>query len=394
MNPEFRRNMWLEFSLHRLIATPVVITLLLALVAAASNKDWLANLSGVSAWGFGLAVLLWGTQLVAASVSAEARERTWDTQRMSAIGPWAMTWGKLLGAPAFAWYVGLIFQPGEEKNPRGASIMIFVVLLFFVVVPGMRLVDEFEKGLVWWGMAFSTVNFALASTAAFAALAVIGAYRSMCTALEIRTRPWALPGFTVFSALWINGFFQVGKANEFNGLFGVLLCAVVVSSAFCYALLLAEAGGASAWQRLRVRLRTHNTRRILEEAPLWLVAIVTGLIMGLAAMLTPTGNPNASNLLPFAAMLFVLRDAAIFQFFALAREPRRAEAAALFYLVLLYGLLPGLLHAVNADFLAHLVLPMIFTESAMGTVIMLVQAGIAMAAAWWRWKTVHAPDTE
>ena len=111
MNPEFRRNMWLEFSLHRLIATPVVITLLLALVAAASNKDWLANLSGVSAWGFGLAVLLWGTQLVAASVSAEARERTWDTQRMSAIGPWAMTWGKLLGAPAFAWYVGLILLP-------------------------------------------------------------------------------------------------------------------------------------------------------------------------------------------------------------------------------------------------------------------------------------------
>jgi hypothetical protein len=194
--------------------------------------------------------------------------------------------------------------------------------------------------------------------------------------------------------LWINGFFQVGEATEFNGVFGVLLCAVVVSSAFCYALLLAELGGASAWQRLRVRLRTHNTRRMLEEAPLWLVAIVTGLIMGLAAMLTPTGNPKATNLLPFAAMLFVLRDAAIFQFFALAREPRRSEAAALFYLVLLYGLLPGLLHAVNADFLAHLVLPMIFTESAMGTFIMLVQASIAMAAAWWRWKTVHAPDTE
>lgn len=434
MNPEFRRNLWLEFSLHRLIAAPVVITLVMALVAAASKKDWLENLSGVAAWGFGLAVLLWGTQLVTASVSAEARERTWDTQRMSAIGPWAMTWGKLLGAPAFAWYVGLILLPvfvvcglAKPELPvfrlaitlvmaavmlhgaaltgsiyaarkgmqrRGAGVLVFIVLLFFVVVPGMRLVDNFEKGMVWWGMAFSTVNFALASTAAFAAWAVLGAYRSMCTELEIRTRPWALPAFTVFGALWINGFFQVGKATEFNGVFGVLLCAVVVSSAFCYALLLAELGGASAWQRLRVRLRTHNTRRMLEEAPLWLVAIVTGLIMGLAAMLTPTGNPKASNLLPFAAMLFVLRDAAIFQFFALAREPRRSEAAALFYLVLLYGLLPGLLHAVNADFLAHLVLPMIFTESAMGTFIMLVQASIAMAAAWWRWKTVHAPDTE
>ena len=27
---------------------------------------------------------------------------------MSAIGPWAMTWGKLIGAPAFAWYAGAI----------------------------------------------------------------------------------------------------------------------------------------------------------------------------------------------------------------------------------------------------------------------------------------------
>lgn len=434
MNPEFRRNLWLEFSLHRLIAAPVVITLVLALVAAASKKDWLENLSGVAAWGFGLAVLLWGTQLAAASVSAEARERTWDTQRMSAIGPWAMTWGKLLGAPAFAWYVGLILLPvfvvcGLAKpelsvfrlaialvlaavmlhsvaltgsiyaarkgiQRRGASVLIFIVLLFFVVMPGMRLMDNFEKGMVWWGLAFSTVNFALASTALFAAWAALGAYRSMCTALDIRTRPWALPAFTVFAALWVNGFFQVGKASEFSGVFGTLLCAVVVCSAFCYALLMAEPGGASVWQRLRVRLRARNTRRLLEEAPLWLVALITGLIMGLAAMLTPTGNSKASNLLPFAAILFVARDAAIFQFFALAREPRRAEAAALFYLVLLYGLLPGLLHALNAESLARLVLPMIHTDSAIGTIIMLVQASIAVAAAWWRWKTIHAPDTD
>ena len=103
MNPEFRRNLWLELSTHRLLAAPLVIALITALIVAASPRDALDNLSRAAAAGFAAMVLLWGTQLAGASVVEEARDRTWDAQRMSAIGPWTMTWGKLLGAPAFAW---------------------------------------------------------------------------------------------------------------------------------------------------------------------------------------------------------------------------------------------------------------------------------------------------
>jgi len=90
--------------------------------------------------------------------------------------------------------------------------------------------------------------------------------------------------------------------------------------------------------------------------------------------------------------LFAVRDAAIFQFFALARQPRRVEAATLFYLVLLYGLLPGLLTVSGAEAIAKFILPPLAHSPAMTTVIMSIQAAIAIGLAYARWRKIHAPD--
>ena len=149
MNPELLRNFWLEFSVRRLIAMPLVLailfaaplirehpkhaeppatvtlfqspfpdadtsitmpvvpnfgmnnlpnsTLLLNLLLTAGNS---ANLMAGNSANFAvggliffvaIAVLLflWGTRLAADSLFAEVNGRTWDSQRSSAIGPWA-----------------------------------------------------------------------------------------------------------------------------------------------------------------------------------------------------------------------------------------------------------------------------------------------------------------
>src|SRR5262245_22938309 len=119
MNPELRRNLWLEFSTHRVIAVPVVIALGILLIKASGGKDTLETIAGFAGMGYAAMVLLWGTQLAGMSVIEEAQSRTWDAQRMSAIGPWAMTWGKLVGAPSFTWYGGCILLALFVLTGRG-----------------------------------------------------------------------------------------------------------------------------------------------------------------------------------------------------------------------------------------------------------------------------------
>ena len=90
LNPELRRNLWLELSLHRLVAAPLVIALCAALIAAASKRDALENLAGAASMGFAAMVLLWGTQLAGASVLEEARATAPGTRnacRPSGRGP-------------------------------------------------------------------------------------------------------------------------------------------------------------------------------------------------------------------------------------------------------------------------------------------------------------------
>lgn len=437
MNPELRRNLWLEFSLHRLIAAPVVIALIAMLIVAATN-DVLQHIATASAFGYVVIVLLWGSKLAGASVIEEARDRTWDAQRMSSITPWGMTWGKLLGAPAFAWYSGIIlliifiFAGAWVHIPvlryaalmlcsaimlhamalngsllaarrgmarRGTGTMLIVFFAFMWLVPGLQVINHLDKPVAWWGTSIPALDFALGTAAAFGAWAVLGAYRSMCNELEIRTTPWALPAFMLFAATYFAGFALRGSPGEPAAFFGIAATGVMVAMVFTYALLFAEKSGATEWQRLRARMRAQQWRRALQELPLWLVALASGLVMAFAATLSSGGMAGGSflhkvGLAPIAFMLFAVRDAAIFQCFALARQPRRVEAATLFYLILLYGVLPGLLTTFGANVIAQLILPPLSKNPVFTTVIMAGQAAVAITLAWWRWRSNHAPDTD
>jgi hypothetical protein len=436
-NPELRRNLWLEFSLHRVIAAPVVIALIAMLIVAAGGNDVLDKIAMFAAFGYAAVTMLWGTKLAGSSVIDEARDRTWDAQRMSSITPWRMTWGKLLGAPSFTWYSGgillLIFMLAGSPTPipvlryavlmlcgtimlhamalngsvlaarrgmarRGIGTMLIVILAFLWLVPGLQTLDNMDKPMAWWGTTLQQLNFALGTAAVFGAWAVLGAYRSMCNELEIRTTPWALPAFMLFTAAYFAGFplREIHSAGEPRAFFGVMATGVVVAVVLAYLLLFAEKSGATEWQRLRARTQARQWHRALQELPLWLVALAVGSVMALAAGVTgSSGNgkfPHQIGTAPIALMLFAVRDAAIFQFFALARQPRRVGAATLFYLVLLYGLLPGLLKAFGADAVAQFILPPLSKNAAFTTVIMAVQAAIAIALAYARWHKVHAPD--
>jgi hypothetical protein len=434
MNPEFRRNLWLELSLHRLVAMPAVMLLVLALVYSAASGNKLDSVA-MTAAGIAAALLgIWGTRCASDCVMEEVRARTWDGQRMSAIGPWAMTWGKVFGSASFAWYGGLmalavviLAQPRGWAHPPmkiaalivsgsllaqgaacfvglvaarkgyarpGAFSVLLVVLLVLFIGPIASLVGgDFQAPVKWWGQSFERVNFVLASAACFAAWAVFGCYRVMCSELQVRTLPWAFVAFAAFLTAYLPGFWIVPEAGTAGMLNVVLIGGLLVAGALTYIQLFSEQSGVLVFRRVRLRLRRGETRRALQELPCWPVGLgLAGVFCMLGVLLLdPIAPPGASDrilrLVPLPVFLLLARDAAILLVFSFARQPRRVETATLFYLVLLYGIVPNLLQAAGLQAVAELVLPPVLEFPGKASVVAAAQLAIAAALVHWRLRT-------
>ncbi|HEX5336921.1 MAG TPA: hypothetical protein VFW53_00610, partial [Gallionella sp.] len=128
INPELKRNLWLSFSAARLIAMPAILALTFLSIYLSEEQaliDHFMYTAAVSLFVF--IVWLWGAGNASASITDEIRNKTWDQQRMSALEPWTMAWGKLFGATAFNWYgglicLGVIAATGTLNNRPGLTI--------------------------------------------------------------------------------------------------------------------------------------------------------------------------------------------------------------------------------------------------------------------------------
>ena len=135
MNPEFRRQLWLQFSVTRLVILPLLLAATFITVYLSVPIEPAEPLAAVAMLLFGVLVLGMGTFAAGGSVMDEIADRTWDQQRMSAMQPWAMTWGKLAGASAYGWYGGalclLVALPSalvQEPLPFALKATVMAVL--------------------------------------------------------------------------------------------------------------------------------------------------------------------------------------------------------------------------------------------------------------------------
>lgn len=428
MNPELRRNFWLELTLHRMLAMPAGLALAFMLAYALNESDPRPAIATTAITLF-VAFALWGGVHAGDAVMGEARARTWDGQRMSALEPWAMTWGKLIGAPSFAWCGGavcLVVYLGASPEAHAlkmavlmiaAAVLIHAIALIgsavaarkavvrssssawvlgialVIVGPWISVVSAGDTDIAWWGLGRARIDFMLGSTVVFAAWAVFGAHRLMCQELRVRTLPWAWLAFLVFVCAYIAGF-GIRPQDSFGQRRNVALIAgLIVCLAAAYPLLFSEGSGAMAVRRMLLRFGARDWRRLLEETPLWPVTLALALVFCALTALFVGARAGGDEILrpvalaPLALFLLAVRDSAIFMFFALARQPRRVEAATIFYLVLLYWLVPLLLRTAGAKGLADLVLPPFWDQPGFATMIAAVHAAAAVAAALWRWRT-------
>ncbi len=425
MNPEFKRNLWLVITPQRLLVTPTLLGLVFVSIALFNMDGFASNLHGLARLLFVFIAWFWGLRCANASIIDEMRDKTWDQQRMSALQPWTMTWGKLFGATAFVWYAGLIClavaavcgwleqgpvallnlvslaatgillhaasialnlhtsQMEARISQRGGVGWFGLLVLFLLMTTGVRLLST--ASLNWWGMSIATSDFSLSSSLLFAGCAVFAAWRTMCNALQVRTLPWAWPLFAVVLAVYFAGF-----AGGADSPYVFLTTALVVAVAMTYLALITEPTGLLVWQRLKRRQESGDWRGWLEKLPLWPTTLVLAFIFAALASANSMGwsdmpmlNP-LFGLAPLGLALMLLRDICVFLFFTLASDAKRAFGAALFYLIVIDMVLPFLAQVAGLSYLRHLLLPVDLVNPWNSVFIMAIHAGIAFGLLWWR----------
>lgn len=434
MNPELQRQLWLNFSLTRWLVMPALL-ITAAMTIALNSGEPAHDLSIASAVAFVLLVGVMGAHAVGNSVQDEVNEDTWDHQRMSAMQPWSMTWGKLVGASAYAWYGGtlclLIAIPSAlaaqhalpvttgsavaigvlvclllqasllainlqflqlgTRLPKRSNALLLVPLLFVALnlafnVPAQMLTDGSDF-VHWWGMPFSDLLFFLVSLLGFLACALVAAWRAMGQVLAVRQLPWGLPLLSLLLTGYCAGFAGDGGAAQL-GWMGMAICL-----AMTYAALLSESQSRPVWQRVAERAGRGRWREALQLMPAWPTVWILSLPFAwlLSAHVDTVANPNGPQSIhfpPLSWVLLVFRDACIALFFAFARNTRRSGLAFLLTMGLLYGLLPWFSTAAT-PVVQTLLLPLLANETSFWSLSLLmavVHALVAMAVLRWQWR--------
>jgi len=328
VNPEFRRNIWLQFNWSKLIAAPLLTIIAAYVYLLLTDYDY-QNLQSIAELAGGSVILgIWGTRRAADAVAEEVGSGTWEGQRMSSLGAWQMTWGKLLGGTSFVWYCAAIAMTvilwanvraggagvvGPEtlrvvfnfvvgglmaqataftigllllrKATRHRRLTITLAqscgfLLFFTVVAGGfpharpsaigSAQPLFSNGIIeWYGISQDAAAFRSATIAIACIWAVIAAYRLMRTELQYRCLPWIWTVFLLFVVAWASGL-ELG--------FGWAFLAMVVMT---YVSFFADHRDPVRYRWAIRSLRRGKLSEVVAAIPWWSISYALATIMAL-----------------------------------------------------------------------------------------------------------------
>jgi hypothetical protein len=128
-NPELTRNIWLEMTTGRLIAMPLILSMIFFAVFSlgSSINQTMDIVRVISILLFMVLGVLYGTKLATESIVGEMNDKTWDNQRLTLISPPAMVTGKLFGSTAFAWYGAVL------------ALLMFMISSFYTEDPWLHI---------------------------------------------------------------------------------------------------------------------------------------------------------------------------------------------------------------------------------------------------------------
>ena len=405
MNPELQRNLWLEASPFRLALIAGLV--LLAFAASSVAPPAFATPSRAALALYWFFAVLWGTRSAALSVVAEIRERTWDGQKLSSIGPWEMVWGKLFGATAANWFGALlclpfILWPAVRDTGLVSALTYGVILLalgvfaqavallsslvlirrntgnwrldtFLCQVAGIvatftyyslwSSVSAFERSgtstLDWWGHTFNLSSFHLVSLLVFLGWALVGCWRAMRAELRFTNGPYVWLAYLFYSAVYSAGFESwMGRQLPWqsHGAAAKLALASLTLLASTYGMAFLEPKDTVRLRWLGEQLGRGRLYRVFLALDCWMLSYAATLTAGLVLAVLWMASSPVSSLMVLAMLGFLTRDVAIFVLMQ-SRAGGKGDFAALAMLGALYLLLPTVLAGLGLHGLDFLFLP-------------------------------------
>lgn len=414
-NPELRRNLSLELTAGRLLWTPAFLLVAVGLCFLPDQpiKDLvqIAQWVVVGIWLFG--GLVWGGLRAAQSVRTERTERTWDSQRLSAMTAGEFAVGKVFGATAHNLYLQAVLACfwmvlsaiRFELNPSDlalrsalivpATLVVGSIALYSLMVAqsfletdpvrsakstlfsfGVPLVTAFylashfwselltdsngsswlfdEKSFAWWGISLPAPEFQLASLLLFLPWAWFGLWRALRRDLQHADFPWAWPAFVAFLGAYVQGF-----SRMFSGTFHQDLPLCVIPLALLgWGFLLTENLDPMRLRRLQDASGSWLSRLRLGVPLSWITMPLVSLVSFACAagwLIADQKDSSAVASLVAGVGLIAMRDLILFSWISCRVPVGRQGLSRMALLVGLHVFLPVLTLLVSDKF--HLVWP-------------------------------------
>lgn len=430
-NPEFLRNIWLEMTPHRLIGMPAVLLAVFFLIYLVTGYAFSDTTRIVAMTLFFLLALLWGTRLAGEALVNEVQDRTWDQQRMSSISPWSMAWGKLFGSTIYTWYGALIclliyavsaFQTNQQDVIKSVIFMLSITIFgqSIALLSSMQTIKTYHRSastafmvmgivvalpliswgfnetgyLSWYDRQYRTLDFLMVSVICFSAWSLVGIYRKMREELQFRNTPVYWFAFCVFMSIFLAGAFQVHMLEDELITFRLFI-AYSTFVVLAYVMVILEDKNPLLLRRVIAARKEQNWRGVFENIPCWFVTLLSAYVLCIALMFYDYPDVKLAArgfaLKPYlvAMALFLTRDVLLFIYFNMSANRRRADVTAIFYLVLLYWLLPSILSGLNIPMATAALLPIGTHDATISIVSGAVQCSILAFLVSQRWQKLY-----
>lgn len=438
LNPEFRRNLWLEWSLHRIVLVSGTLAGVFVLVGLFDPRGFGNVVANVGLATFVLATMVWGSHRAGDAVLDELRERTWDSQRMSALDPWSMTWGKLFGATIVPWFAGLVslavYFIGREGPPAGERLQVAgaciagAILVQALSLIGALVGTRFDKHakstltswaalgtlallsvyfsiysnsedlIRWYGNTYDRFDFLTASLVVLTAWITFGAYRLMSSELAVASRPWAWLAFILYLTVYFSGGFVASSwpVSRSASVFAAMGLVVCIAGTYISAFALHR--DPLVFRRLKTYAEAGRWRRFFEETPIWAASLSAAAIFALLCAVlhfTPQYSPERIEnvgISAFVIWLYAVRDLALLFYFTYGGSTRRVETSTVICLALLYWLLPSILESMGLLKASWLFRPPMWERPVLSAVVIGAHAIVIGAICYQRYRRRIAPS--